>query len=156
MKLYYTLLFVMTVFNLLSSVKQTFISDIDSILIRGLFKYSANYLETKKLLKLLKSKLKENLQNSDEKTSFKIKYDLMKYTSELPKLELHEGESIELNTDEVNFLVSLNNGQSFFLVASSDVNLENYYSEYLQTGLGRSAKQDFIQKTVEKITNLLN
>jgi hypothetical protein len=160
--MYFTFLLMMLVYHTITAYRNISNSGEGSILIRGLFRYSSNYLETKKLLKLLKSELQQILENSYPSDTdiadlrYKIKYVLMRYNSKLPKLDLQNDEEIEINTDELNLFVSFNKGQTFHLIASSDVNLKNYYSEYLQTGLGRSAKNEFLKKTVEKITKLLN
>lgn len=142
-------------FNFFNNICLT--KELDAILIRAYFSYSGNYLSTKKLLGQIKSELETNLdliKNQHEaERLIKIKYELLRYKKPLPKLD--NNNLPEINTSELNIMVSINNGESFYLVASSDVTLKDYYYEYLQTGLGKSAKSDLIQGIVDKITKLL-
>ena len=123
---------------------------IDSILIRAYFGYPSNYMTTKRLVKSIANELSNQFEH-DSDTLPEIKYDAMTYRRKLPKLE----EQIELRREEAIIVISFNKGKTFSLLASSDVNLKTFYSEYLQTGLGKSAKQIFLSEIVEKITKLI-
>lgn len=109
----------------------------------------------KKLLDEIKETLKKYLVCDLYEISTSIKNLQIEkvYNEELSRNYI---EASFLNNEEFNIFVSADGGNSLQLIATSDVDNPRYFYKYLQEGVGKKEKEDFIIHIVSNLMDVIN